>query len=117
LNEGQDTDSGIEVKATITENKEGKDEPNTKQNESSTDLKHKDLENKNPDSPETLENGADEQEVKSPKSLKELSDNVVRASSSSNEEGGKPEGPSEDSVFANFESAFPEGVLIFCTLI
>lgn len=111
MNEAQDTDSGIEVKATIPENKDGKDEPDTtNQNKDTTSLEHK-----NPE-PEVAEyrsddNNDEEEEIKSPKSLKELSNNVVRASSTSNEAEGKSEGSTEDSVFANFESAFPEGLL------
>lgn len=96
LKEGQDNDSGIEVKAAIIENKDSTGEPDSIQIE---DFKTGD-ENKIKVSPQ-------EEQPKSPKSLKELSDNAVRINST-NEEETPAEANPEKSEFASFESAFPE---------
>lgn len=104
--ESQDADSGIEVKAAINENKEdsSKSEPDNEEPKPVADKPTDDSKSEN----------SSEEALKSPKSLKELSGNVVRANSTSAENTEE----SGDSSFANFESAVFEspGIIqiLFC---
>ena len=88
-NNTKDTDSGIEVKAAINENNEAiKDESN-----------------------ETASKSCDNEvvvELKSPESLKALSDRAVRVNSSSSIENEAVDSNTEDK-FANFDNAFSKG--------
>ena len=102
VNNGQDNDSGIEIKAAIVEAKEGRDEPDsadqtkTQKEETCNEIKDEQISKE------------EEENITSPKSLKELSDVVVRGNSTSGEDVPETKESSENSEFASFESAFPE---------
>lgn len=102
--ETQDGDSDIEVKGAITEkNTTEKSEP---AEPSTTTTQSKSSNGK--------EETSEQEELKSPESLKVISDRVIRNSTSSLDSENLTSSNAAEDEFASFESAFPKGWFYCC---